>query len=61
MKTVFEFKTEPAIAGILGLSTSVAITIIALHVEDKAISLPAIITVALAISTIIIIHIVNRN
>ena len=43
MKTVFEFKTEPLVAGILGLSTSVAITIIALHVEDKAISLPAII------------------
>ena len=59
MKTAFEFKTEPLIAGILGLSTSVAITIIALHVEDKAISLPAIITVALA--TIIIIRIVNKN
>ena len=54
MKFVFEIKTEHFIAGVIGVSSSIAIAIVATQTSLQGIALPAILSTAA--STVIIIH-----
>lgn len=54
MKFVFEIKTEHFTAGVIGVSSSIAIAIIATQTSVSGIALPAILSTAA--STVIIIH-----
>jgi hypothetical protein len=54
MKFLFEIKTEHFTAGIIGVSSSIAIAIIATQTTVSGIALPAILSTAA--STVIIIH-----
>ena len=54
MKFVFEIKTEHFIAGVIGVSSSIAIAIVATQTSLQGIALPAILSTAP--STVIIIH-----
>jgi len=54
MKFVFEIKTEHFIAGVIGVSSSIAIAIVATQTPLQGIALPAILSTAA--STVIIIQ-----
>ena len=54
MKFLFEIKTEHFTAGVIGVSSSIAIAIIATQTTISGIALPAILSTAA--STVIIIH-----
>lgn len=54
MKFVFEIKTEHFTAGVIGVSSSIVIAIVATQTPVSGIALPAILSTA--VSTVIIIH-----